>query len=439
MASAGVSNSALADRVRQVARQNGTALHCTHVDVRRWLDGVVPRPATAQYIATALSQRAGRRVSVEEIGMAGAAQIGAVLDAGLSYPADGLAAAGLIYDLTQHELADDTQTLVVPVIPAAWSETALTWLLSRPGRFREQVGNARVSLGDVAAIRATSDMFVKLDFQYGGGHARSALAQYFAHDVRPLLKGDYTESVGRALFSVAAEIAQLLGWTAYDIGRHGLAQRYQIQALRLAQEAGDVLMCGRMLADMSHQANYLGNSSQAVQLARAAQEGAGSQATATTRAMFYAMEARGHASAGDELACSQALAQAERQFAQRDTESDPEWMAYFTVEELAGEAAHCFRDLRRPDLTQEFVTQAELCGPEYARTLAFIRLVHAAAWLHAGEPIRATELATEAVSLADGLKSARYRRYVRDLWRDLTPYATVPDIRAFGELVTRLD
>jgi hypothetical protein len=257
--------------------------------------------------------------------------------------------------------------------------------------------------------------------------------------VKPLLRGSYSENVGKALFSVAAEIAQLLGWTAYDVGMHGLAQRYQIQALRLAQEADDVLMGGRLLADMSHQATYLGHFSQAAQLARAAQEGAGRVASSTTRAMFLSMEARAHAGNGDEASCIRAFTSAEREFALSNPENDPEWMAYFTAAELAGEGAHCFRDLRRPATAQEFVIQAQECGPEYARTLAFIRLVNAASHVHQGEPVMAAEIATGAMELAGGLKSMRYRRYVRDLWADLQPYTGNATVQAFGQLAEALD
>ncbi len=82
----------------------------------------------------------------------------------------------------------------------------------------------------------------------------------------PLLDGRFSERVGWRLFSAAAEVAQLLGWTAHDIGRHGLPQRYLIQALKLAQEADDRMMGGRLLSNMSHQATYLGNFEQAIEL-----------------------------------------------------------------------------------------------------------------------------------------------------------------------------
>lgn len=147
------------------------------------------------------------------------------------------------------------------------------------------------------------------------------------------------------------------------------------------------------LANMSHQAPYLGDFGQAVQLARAAQVGAKDAASATTMAMFLAMEARAHAGNGDDEACSRAFAEAERFFEKSDLADDPKWIGYFDAAELAGEGAHCFRDLRGPRMTLEFVTRAvELTDPVYARTLAFVRLVHAARVVQQREPGQAAEL-----------------------------------------------
>ncbi len=436
MRRAGCSNTSLASRVQAVAREHGTELRCTHVDVRRWLDGVTPRPATALYIAVALSRKAGTRVTADDIGM-GSSGASATLESGLDYPEDGTLAGQRLLGLTRRELAGDLAALGAAVVPAAWPTPMLKWLLSRPEPLHvRDAGRINVGDSDVAAVRATAQMFMTMDFQFGGGHARAALAQYFANDVCPLLDGRYTEQVGRKLYSAAAEVAQLLGWTAYDTGRHGLAQSYLIQALKLAQEAGDRMMGGRLLANMSHQATYLGNFEQAVQLARAAQEGARNAASATTMAMFLAMEARAHAGNRDDAACSQALREAELFYDKSDPAEDPEWIRYFDAAELAGEGAHCFRDLRSPRSTQEFVTRAiELTDPAYVRTLAFIRLVHAASFVQQREPGQAVAVARGAIELAGSLKSQRYLRYITDLSADLAPYEADAEVRDFKVFV----
>jgi hypothetical protein len=436
MRRAGFSNSSLAAHVRRIGQEHGSELKCTHVDVRRWLDGVVPRPATAGFIATALSRKAGFRVTPSDIGMA-VLDSATVLDTALDPPPDGAAASQQLLELARRDLADDARVQHADIAPAAWTQPTLTWLLARPQPLPIRDGG-RISVGesDVAAVRTTVQIFMRMDFQFGGGPPRAAPAQYFAHDVHPLLDGKFTDKVGRDLFSAAAEVAQLLGWTAYDVGSHGLAQRYLLQGLALAQTANDRMMGSRLLSNLSHQANYLGHFDQAVQLARAAQEGARGAATATTMAMFLAMEARAHAGNHDGADCSQALREAERLFEGRSTGDDPEWISYFDAAELAGEGAHCFRDLRSPKTAQQFIAQAEeLTDAVYVRTLAFIRLVHAASVCQQREPGHAVELARQAIDLAGSLKSRRYLRYIRDLCTDLDEFGGDADVRAFRQLV----
>jgi hypothetical protein len=436
MGRAGFSNSGLAAHVRGIAREHGADLKCTHVDVRRWLDGVVPRLATAGFIASALSRKGGFAVSLGDIGM-GSLASPAVPGSALVYPADGPMAGQQLLDLTRRDLADEADGSEAGIVPEAWAQPALAWLLSRPEPLPVRDG-ARISVGesDVAAIRTSVRLFMRMDFQFGGGYARAALAQYFAHDVHPLLEGKFSEKVGRELFAAAAQVAQLLGWTAYDDGRHELAQRYLLHGLRLAQAGDDRMMGSRILSNMSHQATYLGHFGQAVQLARAAQEGTRGAATATVMSLFLAMEARAHAGNGDGAACSQALREAERLFEGRMTGDDPEWIGYFDAAELAGESSHCFRDLRSPRTAQGFIAQAEeLTDPSYVRTLAFIRLVHAASACQQREPGHAVELASQAIELAGSLKSMRYLRYIRDLCADLDEFAGDADVQAFRRLV----
>lgn len=107
---------------------------------------------------------------------------------------------------------------------------------------------------------------------------------------------------------------------------------------------------------------------------------------------------------------------------------------YFDRGELAGEAAHCFRDLRRAVETAEFTLQALPDGTP-ARTRAFINMVSAAAALHAGHLDEAVNTARSAVALAGPLRSSRYQRYVRDFVRDAAALhpndARVVDLVAF--------
>jgi hypothetical protein len=203
-------------------------------------------------------------------------------------------------------------------------------------------------------IRVVAQHLMDIDFQFGGGYVRRMLLHYFQSEIVPLLRKPHPEPVRREIFGAAAEVAQLLGWSAYDAGRHGAAQHYFMQGLRLAAEAEDPVLGGRLLSNLSHQANYLGKYDEALQFARAAQASARGRASATVTAMFLAMEARALASRGDAQLCGRALNLAEQAFARRDPSTDLQWIGYFDELELAGEAAHCFRELGQPRETQMF-------------------------------------------------------------------------------------
>ena len=129
---------------------------------------------------------------------------------------------------------------------------------------------------------------------------RTALVQYLSNDADRLLRGRFTEAVGRELCSAGAEGTLLSAWMTYDsMPESALAQRYFLQSLALAQ-AGDNRMLGASVLDaMSHQATYRGRYIEAANLARAAAAGTRGIATATLASHFHVMEARALARLGD--------------------------------------------------------------------------------------------------------------------------------------------
>ena len=289
-------------------------------------------------------------------------------------------------------------------------------------------------------IRAFTRHLMDLDFQFGGGHTRRLLLFYFRNEIVPLLREGHPDLIRREIFSAAAEAAQLLGWSAYDAGRHGPAQRYFMQGFA-ARAGSSKTWCSAAACcpNLSHQANYLGRYGDALQFARAAQaQHAGNRATPTVNAMFLAMEARALASSGDSQACAQVLHRAEQEFARRDPEKDPSWISYFDELELAGESAHCFRELGQPRETRLFAAQAIDPAGTPPRTRAFISMVTAAGALKAGDLDEALSLATTAIELTGSLESSRYVRYLTDFHQLLTQdHATNPSVGQFTELLAR--
>ena len=114
--------------------------------------------------------------------------------------------------MSTNTTATTTATATEPLLTAepaepAWSEASLHWLVTPQPSFpaAQRPGGVRVGLTDVAVIKSTSDLFAQLDDRFGGDHARQSVIQYLSRDVAPLLRGQYTEAVGRALFSTVAE------------------------------------------------------------------------------------------------------------------------------------------------------------------------------------------------------------------------------------------
>jgi hypothetical protein len=123
---------------------------------------------------------------------------------------------------------------------AVTSDVGLRWLVASPDEGVERnVGIRRVGLTEVDEIRVMRRNLKSIDDARGGGAALPIGVKYLRREVAPLLRGRFTDSIGRALFSATAEFTLGVGWMAYDAGRHGLAQRYMTQALRMSHAAND--------------------------------------------------------------------------------------------------------------------------------------------------------------------------------------------------------
>jgi hypothetical protein len=297
-----------------------------------------------------------------------------------------------------------------------------------------------VTGGDIAALRSVGELFRALDHTYGGGHARQALVRYLEHECEPILRGVYGEQTGRKLFAAAAELTRLAGWTSYDIAAHGLAQRYFVQALRLAQAAGDRAYGAYILVTMSRQAVYLGHGREAVQLARVAQQGVGSSVPHTVQALLHAAEARGHGMLGEVRACTAALARAERALdAARSGDEAPHWARFFDEAQLADEFGHCHRDLQQYRAAAQHAERSlQLRAPAFARSRLFCRVVLATARLGLGELEQACLLGAEAAQQAADMRSVRAHEYLRDFERRLEPYRDAPPVRGYRERIAAL-
>ncbi|MFE2878676.1 sporulation protein [Streptomyces roseus] len=294
----------------------------------------------------------------------------------------------------------------------------------------------RVGHSDVTKLREAAEDARRWDSKYGGGDWRSSMVpECLRVDAAPLLLGSYSDDVGRALFGATAELTRLAGWMAFDTGQQEAAQRYYIQALRLARAAADVPLGGYVLASMSLQATYRDFPDEGVDLAQAAVERNRGLATARTMSFFRLVEARAHAKAGDSAAAGAALRAAEGWLERaREGDPDPTWLGFYSYDRFAADAAECYRDLKLPRQVRRFTEQA-LSRPteEYVRSHGLRLVVSAVAELESGNLDAACAAGTRAVEVAGRISSARTTEYVRDLLHRLEPYGDEPRVAELRE------
>jgi len=328
------------------------------------------------------------------------------------------------------------------IIKASYGIAALCipsrdWLLStlEHGTARR----SRVGMSEIDGMRKIFAAVQEMDVCGGGGErARAALVGYLNDRVAPLLDQQHTPAVRRALFQAASEQTYLAGWMAYEAANHGLAERYLIQSLRLVQESGDTLLGAHVLAGMSDQATLLGHPREGLKLAEAGQHGLRRERPNAALADLYALEARAHAALGHRSACLAAIQRAEKTFEQVKPVDEPEWARFIDVPYLWGEFANCARDLALPDLGEPFAQRSieESARQRRGRRGALSTYGLAISHLQRGEIDTACDAAQRAVTLANGIKSARLSQALSDFRQRIVPHRHEPAVAAFGEFAS---
>ncbi|MFF0728630.1 transcriptional regulator [Streptomyces sp. NPDC004134] len=473
---AACSNAGLARRVNMCGREHGLDLRYDKTSVARWLRGQRPRGQAPAMIAEALGRKLGRAVTLDEVGMADSRHSGTAL--GLIYAPTVTAAVEQVCELWRADVGRrEVLTRATPVA-SALVEPSRDWLISAPGPPLARTSGRAVTRTDVTAVRETTATLATLDRRYGSGHYRPVTVHYLNSVVSGLLAGRYDDATGRELLAAAARMTELAGGMAADTGLPGVAQRYYVQALRLADAAGDRAFGGYVLAaGMSRLAAALGNHREVVQLARTAREGTRDRVPPRAEALFSAAEARGAAGLGDEAAFREAAGRARAAMEQAESGGtrppgaaagagaptapgavstaaaagatsaaagvqdparapargrEPAWLARFGRPALAYELACALLELGRYEAAQRRAEEALAGLPESSARLRCLALV-ALARAQSGrrEPAQACRTGARALRLLDGLASGRAAAELARLARSLEPYEAEPAVREF--------
>lgn len=377
--------------------------------------------------------------SADQLGLS-AAPTQARSDIGLIYSPSLTDAVQTIRDLATFDLQKHPGVVAGAFSEQAVSAACLDWLFGYP-KWDIEGGAGKVATQDVAEIVATTEMLDSMDRQRGGDHARNLAVTYLRDNVAPRLNGSYSDNVRSDLFHAAAVLCEVIGYMAYDAEKHSLAQRYFIQALRLAKAAGDTGYGAYVLNTLSHQAMYLERPLEALRLAQAAAQTYRDGSVPVVSTESAVLEAKASALLGDRSGCARALSAAEKAFSAEGNLSAlpaPPWAAHWSETLLSAFAGDCWLSLGDTERARPYLWTAWEGSQSQARRKVFAAGQLAKAALRDRELDETARFALIAAESVDGLKSRRSLQVVSDLRKALAGHRGSAAVRTFHDRANHL-
>ncbi|MFG2697648.1 hypothetical protein [Kitasatospora sp. NPDC048407] len=402
--------------------------------VRRWIEqGEIPRDPVPRVLAAVFTERLGRVVTTEDLGLERhrSARSGSTAPPPTEPGAPDRTAAvlteftGMDLMLNRRGLVGASAALAAGAVIAdnlhdwltggAAAEAASGPRTRGPGPVADVYEAGPVGEEEVTALERSVEVFRAWDASRGGGLQRKAVVGQL-NEVGGLLTHGHPAALERRLWTVAANLAVLAGWMSHDVGLEPTAQRYFVIAAQAAREAEDRPRAAEAVSRAARQMLHLGRADEALELMQLARAGTrpADGALPRTRAMLCTVEAWAHASLGRSDATRRTLGEAEHLFVQEADRPAPGWMQLFDEAEMHGMQALVHRTLAEHDAgavplavhhAQEAVRLRQKTGRERSALLDRITLA-SAHWI-AGEPEAAV---TQANSVLDGIDQTSSKR-----------------------------
>ncbi|MFD7644740.1 hypothetical protein ACFV4P_29300 [Kitasatospora sp. NPDC059795] len=433
--------------------------------VRRWIEqGEIPRDPVPRVLAAVFTERLGRVVTTEDLGLERhrPARSGSTATPPTEPGAPDRTAAvlteftGMDLMLNRRGLVGATAALAAGAVIAdnlhdwltggAVAEAATRPLVARgdgPEPLTEAYEPGPVGKDEVAALERSVEVFRAWDASRGGGLQRKAVVGQL-NEVGGLLTHGHPAALERRLWTVAANLAVLVGWMSHDVGLEPTAQRYFVIAAQAAREADDRPRAGEAVSRAARQMLHLGRADEALDLMRLARAGTrpADGALPRTRAMLCTVEAWAQASLGRADATHRALGEAEELFVQSTDRPTPSWMALFDEAELHGMQALAHRTLAEHDTgavpaavhhAQQAIRLRQRTGRE--RSALFDRITLASAHWIADEPEAAVAQANRVLDSIGQTSSQRTWDRLRAMDRLSVRHQRRPEVAELRERI----
>ncbi|MCW5252200.1 MULTISPECIES: transcriptional regulator [unclassified Streptomyces] len=423
---AGMSRLGLATRVNGLSAARGRQARYDHSSVIRWLGGQRPRGGIPDLICEVFSTRLGRPVSLEDIGMA-------------TGPTNPVTPLDTFITRSTALWHGDARQNAAPGAPRALTgldAVGPVWEWENPPDDADvsRNGTPRVGMADIALLVTARTHYEQMYRKAGGIVTRGRVIEFLSSETAPLLRGAYSDRIGRELHRAAGGLVAIAGIASYDSDAQGTAQRYFHQALRLAKASGDRAFGGYVLGLLVNQCLYLREYRSAVAFAEAALRTAGHAISPALACDLYAMQAKAFSRMGDHAAAHRVMSLAETAAGRVRREEEPAETGYVQPGLLEANLADALMRLGDTGPARAYAAEAVATGA-HARgrvhRLATLTDCH----LRAGDADGAAATADAVLDTMSGMESRRLSGRLLTLRRGLAAM----DSRTTAEAVKRID
>ncbi|MFD7710467.1 hypothetical protein [Streptomyces sp. NPDC059786] len=450
---------------RQAAAMGHPQLATDTSRVRRWIDmGEIPRDPVPRVLAALFTERLGRVVTIEDLGLVRHGRVGKRQGDGNAEHPDGVPwapdrTAAVLTEFTGMDLMLNRRGLVgagaALAAGSALNSAMHDWLNTDPALVADapdldnplqvepagfdRYEAAPIGSQEIEELERSVEVFRAWDAARGGGLQRKAVVGQL-NEVGGMLAYRHPDHLQRRLWGVAANLAVLAGWMSHDVGLEPTAQKYFVIAAHAAREGGDRPRAGEALSRAARQMVHLGRPDDAMDLMKLAKSGSGDEVLPRTRAMLYTIEAWAQASMGKGQAMRRTLGEAEDLFVSgRSDVPPPSWMQMFDEADLHGMQALAYRTLAEHEpaaaaTAQRHAKEAlELRGSGRERSEIFDHLSLASACFIADDPEQADRYARLALTSMGSNSSHRTWDRLREMYRLTGQYSSYPKIHDLRE------
>jgi tetratricopeptide (TPR) repeat protein len=285
----------------------------------------------------------------------------------------------------------------------------------RPGNHALTPVPGQVGQSDAAQFEHIIGVLRALDYQYGGGACRDAVLAQAEYVRLILLSADSADDVRLRLRLALADLQNLAGWTSFDVGLYSEGRRHFARALEVAKDCDDLSLVANILYRLGRLHLHRAYTPEALKFFQLGQLVAQDAEDPLTVAMLCANEAWAYAVMGDRNKALGSLGRAQDEFTRPRPDGAPGWISFFGTADLHALMGMVYGLLspavQTDDPAQMAVRQLtyslELRKDGMARSQTFEFTALASVYLRSGELDLGVRTGTEAVTLAERIRSVR--------------------------------